>query len=136
MLLNQLKEHTFRRKQAQERMRRELQYIGASLRSILPESLPDEESEEEELSDSEEGRSRRRRREKKKRARMEAAVPIALSRQRRTHRQIDYNFRDYDEMIEGAVDDLQEAPTKKARIGVFLACLVKTDLQFIRSTRS
>lgn len=117
-------------------MRRELQYIGASLKSILPESLPDEESEEEELSDSEEERSRRRRREKKKRARMEAAIPIALSRQRRTHRQIDYNFRDYDEMIEGAVDDLQEAPTKKTRIGAFLVFVVKTDLQLLRPTRS
>jgi hypothetical protein len=114
-------------------MKRELEYIGVSLNNIIDEpkenvkykedevTESDEQSDGEE-SEDEEGRRRSHRKVAKAKRRHERIdnqpiIPIALGRSRRQQKSVDYNFKQYDDLIEEACDEIQEAPSKPKYYG-------------------
>jgi len=99
-----------RKKQAADRMKRELEYIGVSLANIIPTEQVEKHEQPTDDSDDEDAPARRHKKTKRPTA---PAVPIAIGRsRRRCIAQIDYNFKEFDDLIEEAVDEINEAPAK------------------------
>jgi hypothetical protein len=91
-------------------MKRELEYIGVSLANIIPNEQVDKREQPSDDSDDEDASVRRHKKTKRPAV---PAVPIAIGRsRRRCIAQIDYNFKEFDDLIEEAVDEINEAPAK------------------------
>ncbi|VDN03150.1 unnamed protein product [Thelazia callipaeda] len=109
-----------------ERLKREMEYIGTSLNTIVDTvflflkrfyRVKYEEESSDLLEESDEGGGERK--SKKKAIRrlgnypQKPVVPIALSRSRRHVAKVDYNFGAYDELIQEAVKNIDEAAARQ-----------------------
>uniref|UniRef100_A0A1I8EF68 PHD-type domain-containing protein n=1 Tax=Wuchereria bancrofti TaxID=6293 RepID=A0A1I8EF68_WUCBA len=102
---------------AAERLKREMEYIGASLNNII-DTVRDAKMESSESSE-ESGEDDGERKSKKKAIRrlgvypQKPIIPIALSRSRRQVAKVDYKFGAYDELIQEAVKNIDESAARQ-----------------------
>uniref|UniRef100_A0A1I7VNE1 PHD-type domain-containing protein n=1 Tax=Loa loa TaxID=7209 RepID=A0A1I7VNE1_LOALO len=106
---------------AAERLKREMEYIGASLNNII-HTVRDTKVESSESSE-ESGEDDGERKSKKKAIRrlgvhpQKPIIPIALSRSRRHVAKVDYKFGAYDELIQEAVKNIDESAARQMSPG-------------------
>ncbi|KAK6111976.1 hypothetical protein QQG55_45820 [Brugia pahangi] len=106
---------------AAERLKREMEYIGASLNNII-DTVRDVKMESSESSE-ESGEDDGERKSKKKAIRrlgvypQKPIIPIALSRSRRQVAKVDYKFGAYDELIQEAVKNIDESAARQMSPG-------------------
>uniref|UniRef100_A0A1I7VNB0 PHD-type domain-containing protein n=1 Tax=Loa loa TaxID=7209 RepID=A0A1I7VNB0_LOALO len=109
---------------AAERLKREMEYIGASLNNII-HTVRDTKVESSESSE-ESGEDDGERKSKKKAIRrlgvhpQKPIIPIALSRSRRHVAKVDYKFGAYDELIQEAVKNIDESAARQMSPGMLL----------------
>ncbi|EJW87884.1 PHD-finger family protein [Wuchereria bancrofti] len=107
---------------AAERLKREMEYIGASLNNII-DTVRDAKMESSESSE-ESGEDDGERKSKKKAIRrlgvypQKPIIPIALSRSRRQVAKVDYKFGAYDELIQEAVKNIDESAARQMSPGM------------------
>uniref|UniRef100_A0A914ZJ03 PHD-type domain-containing protein n=1 Tax=Parascaris univalens TaxID=6257 RepID=A0A914ZJ03_PARUN len=101
---------------AAERLKREMEYIGVSLNNIIPSSMDVKENVSESAEESEVDDGERRSKKKANRRlgfhATRAVVPIAVGRSRRHVAKVDYKFGAYDELIQEAMESIDESSTK------------------------
>uniref|UniRef100_F1KRZ9 Remodeling and spacing factor 1 n=2 Tax=Ascaris TaxID=6251 RepID=F1KRZ9_ASCSU len=101
---------------AAERLKREMEYIGVSLNNIIPSSMDVKENVSESAEESEVDDGERRSKKKANRRlgfhATRPVVPIAVGRSRRHVAKVDYKFGAYDELIQEAMESIDEASTK------------------------
>uniref|UniRef100_A0A1I7XVS0 PHD-type domain-containing protein n=1 Tax=Heterorhabditis bacteriophora TaxID=37862 RepID=A0A1I7XVS0_HETBA len=113
-----------RKKAAADRLRREMEYIGVSLNNIIPTTLKQSALPSSSSSTESEDDGQRRCKKKavkriapKSKFQREVMMTIAEGRSRRKTKQVDYNFSEYDSVIQEACEEMGDVSSNEREGG-------------------